>query len=119
MRALRDFEIKAIRLLASDVLADEQLSLLEQLPEPGRYEYTGSGYFLTLTHPLLPTKVETLSYPDVVGVCGDVSCGFVVFLGDHELTLECHTWGAVEVPSDFRDGSVSISTPPVNFADLR
>ena len=119
MRALRDFEIKAIRLLAGDTLTDAQLALLERIPESSRYEYTGSGYFLTLSDPLLPAAAKTLSYPDVVGEHGEITCGFVVFVGDHELTLECHTWGAVDVPSDFRDHPVSISTPPINAIDLR
>jgi hypothetical protein len=117
--ALRDFEIKAIRLLAGDTLSDAQLALLERIPEPSRYEYTGSGYFLTLSDSSLPAVAETLSYPDVVGEYGEITCGFVVFVGNHELTLECHTWGAVDVPSDFRDCPVSISTPPVNVVDLR
>jgi len=43
----------------------------------------------------------------------------VVFLGEGALTLECHTWGAVDVPGDFRELNVSVSTPPTNFVDLR
>lgn len=119
MPALRDFEIKAIRLLAGGTLTGAQLALLEHIPEPSRYEYTGSGYFLTVTDPSLPEVTATLSYPDVVGEQGEVTCGFVVFVGDHELTLECHTWGAVDVPSDFRDRAVNVGTPPVNAIDLR
>lgn len=114
MPALRDFEIKAIKLLTGDSLTDAQLVLVEKIAEPIRYEYTGSGYFLTLADPSLPAGVATLSYPTVVGEYGEFICGFVVFIGDHELTLECHTWGAVDVPSDFRDRPVSITTPSVN-----
>src|SRR5262245_49237753 len=98
MQALRDFEIRAIRLLANGALTEAQLAIVEQLTEPLRYEYTGSGYFLTLRDLSLPVAAKTLSFPVVVGESGEVTCGFVVFLGDHELTLECHTWGAVDVP---------------------
>jgi hypothetical protein len=40
-----------------------------------------------------------------------------VFLGNGKLTLECHTWGAVDVPADFRDRDVLISTPPITMVN--
>ena len=86
---------------------------------PERYEYTGSGYFLTVKHPGLPADRRTLSDPFVVGIAGDVRAGFVVFLGDGELTLECHTWGELDVPADFRQRQVNVSTAPTNVVDLR
>lgn len=119
MSVLRDFELQAIRLMAADTLSADQLAALGEIPIPARYEYTGAGYFLTVHHPLLPQKQQTLSSPAVAGDSGDVRCGFVVFLGDHELVLECHTWGEVDVPADMREREVTISTPPVNVVDLR
>lgn len=73
------------------------------------YDYSGSGYFLTVSHPRLPTERSVYSEPAVVGNYEDVQAGFVVFVQDNELMLECHTWGAVEVPSDYRDKDVKIS----------
>lgn len=111
--------MRAIRLLAGDALCEEQLALLGLIPEPSRYEYTGSGYFLTLAHQLLPAQAKTLSFPAVVGRSGDVTCGFVVFLGERELTLECHPWGAIDIPSNFRELPVDISIPSANVVGLR
>ncbi len=119
MRAFRPFEIEAIRLMAANVLSPAHLELLAQIQAPSRYEYTGSGYYLAVSHPSLPDDRCTLCEPAVIGTAGDVRAGFVVFLAEKELTLECHTWGAVDVPEDFRDRSVEISTPPVHVVDLR
>jgi hypothetical protein len=119
MTAFRSFELEAIRLMASDVLSASQLRSLENDAALDTYEYTGSGYFLTVRHSSLPVEEQTLSDPPVVGNVGDIQAGFVVFLGGRRLTLECHTWGPVDVPSDFRERAVVVSTPPVNFVDLR
>jgi hypothetical protein len=119
MAAFRTFEIEAIRLMANGVLSPAQLELLAQIDEPLRYEYTGCGYFITVAHAALPNHRCTLSEPAVVGTARDVQAGFVVFLGENELTLECHPWGALDVPEDFRDRSVEVSTPVVNVVDLR
>ena len=113
MPALRDFELEAIRLMAGGELSEQQLRILEDLESAERYEYTGSGYYLTLRHVSLPAAERTLSTPAVVGEAGDVRCGFVAFLGNSELVLECHTWGEVDVPDNFRELDVSISTPPI------
>lgn len=119
MPAFREFEMEAIRLMARGVLSEEQLHAVQAADRPCRYTYTGSGYYLAISHASLPIEQKTLSYPPVVGNVGEIQAGFVVFLGDQELTLECHTWGAVDVPEDFRDRHVLVSTPPVNFVDLR
>lgn len=114
--ALRDFECEAIRKLATGVLSEEQLEGLKSLKTPARYEYTGSGYFLTVADPGLPGERKTLSVPPLIGTADDVVCGFIVFLGQHELTFECHTWGPVDVPPDFRQRNVLVDEPsPENF----
>lgn len=119
MAAFRTFEVEAIRLMASGALPEHLLSVVLAAPEADRYEYTGCGYFLTVKHPELPAERRSLSDPPVAGTSGDIQAGFVVYLGDHELTLECHTWGAVDIPADFRDRVVNVQTPPVNYIDLR
>ncbi len=75
------------------------------------YEYTGSGYYLTVRHPALPAESRTLSAPVVIAESDDITAGFLIHLGDHALTLECHTWGPVDVPADFRDRDVCVRIP--------
>ena len=119
MTALRKFEMEAIALMAADVLTAEQMRALESLDHVHEYIYTGSGYFLTLEHPVLPSEKQTLSLPFVVGNANDICCGFVAFLGGGKITLECHTWGDLNVPEGFRDMDVLISTREMNMIDLR
>ena len=105
--------------MATGALSEEALQALAKVEHLASYEYTGCGYFLTVRLASLPAEPKTLSDPPVVGNSGEVQAGFVLFLGNQELTLECHTWGPVDVPADFRDREVAISTPPINFVDLR
>lgn len=119
MNALRPFEIQAIRLMVKGFLNEDQLREVVSAQSLASYEYTSGGYFLSVKHPSLPEAVQTLSEPAVVGNAGDIQAGFVVFLGGGRLTLECHTWGAVDVPANFRELNVAVSAPPVNFVDLR
>ena len=118
MSALRDFEIEAIDLMCRDTLTPDQIQFLVRLESAESYEYTGCGYFLTVAHPALPNLTCTLSSPPVQGLSGEISAGFVVFLSPYKLTLECHTWGAVDVPENFRELDVKIKSPPTNYVDL-
>ena len=81
------------------------------------YEYTGCGYFLSLKQEWLPDIEVTLSEPAVIGNFNKVQCGFIAFIRAKELTLECHTWGEIEVPEDFRIQKVKISISNINVAD--
>ena len=117
--AFRHFDIEAIRRLASHAVPADTLDAAAALDEVDRFNYTGCGYFLTVGQKNLPVERCTLSVPAVVCIAGDVLAGFVAFLGDHELTLECHTWGEVDVPPDFRERQVNVQTPQVDVVDLR
>ena len=113
MGALRTFEIEVIRLRGESSLDKCQLEALA-LADGAEYEYSGTGYFLTLRLPELPTARQTLYDPVVMGKADGIECGFVVFLEQRELMLECHSWGLVDVPNDFRDRNFVLSTPDIN-----
>jgi hypothetical protein len=112
MTVLRPHEAEVVRLLArgqlpTDVLEDViAAASFVDLREPG------SGYFLTVKHPRLPSRRVVCSEPLVSGQAGDVTCGFVLFLQNGLLTLECHSWGDASIPEGFRarDVAVSIAT---------
>ena len=93
-------------MLAREHLSAELLALVQALP--ARYEFTGAGYYLTATHPDLPAERSVLSYPIVTGSNRGTLCGFVAFLGDNELTLECHAFGTEPFPASFRDLFVKV-----------
>ena len=113
MPVLREFEVEAIRLMAGDSLSATQLAWLKDYAGESEYRYTGSGYYLSIDHPSLPNVRRTLDEPAVVGRSGEIQCGFLVHLEPYRLVLECHTWGEIDVPSDFRDQSVLITTPKI------
>lgn len=118
MRAFLPFEQEAIRLMTRGQLPDDVLEEVLSSESQDRYEYTGCGYFLTVRNSRLPSEKRAFGYPPVAGLADEIQAGFVVHLGDNELTLECHTWGEFDVPEDFRERCVTIVTPPVNYVDL-
>ena len=71
-------------------------------------EYTGCGYFATLRHESLPRDRVVCHELKVVGESRGITAGFIVFIENHELMLECHDWGRENVPADFREQDVRI-----------
>jgi hypothetical protein len=116
-QTFRGFEVEAIVLLASGVIPDKLISAICGHSGTSEYEYTRSGYYLTIRAPWLPDMRETLSDPVVIGSSGKYRCGFVGFLGSGEFTLECHTWGEVDIPKEFRDLDVAISSDVLGLKD--
>lgn len=103
-----DFEREVVTtLLGPHMDADRVATVLDDAGIVS-YEHTGAGYFLTVRHRILPSETIVCHTPLVVGTCGDVACGFVVFLEHGELTLECHALGDAAIPEDFRDRRVRI-----------
>jgi len=103
-------------LLARSALSEQQIEAVINSGEFVSYEYTGCGYFLGVKHPSLPQKRVVCSKPIVVGDAGSVPCGFVIFIENGRLTLECHSWGTVEVPENFREQSVQVKKSDAQLA---
>jgi len=108
MTALKDFEKEVIRLLTAGVLHATVTENLLAAPQSIEYEYTGCGYFLTLFHPSLPRERIVCDKPLVLGRSGNIESGFVVFVQDHRLTLECHPY-ETDVPESFREQDVRVT----------
>jgi hypothetical protein len=60
MATFRDFELQAIHLMANNAFSEAQLALLRGFEAASDYRYTGSGYYLSVKHPALPQKKQTL-----------------------------------------------------------
>ena len=110
MGIFRDFEIHVLHLLVAPKLGAETVEALERDAELVSYEYSGVGYFLTVKHPSLPSTRIVFHKPSVVGRAGNTQSGFVVFVENGELMLECHTWGEIDVPENFREQDVIVET---------
>jgi hypothetical protein len=109
MSVLKDFEVKVLHLLASGVLPPEHLASIAKAGELESYDYTGCGYFLTLRHPSLPDQRIACHTPFVTGSADGVTCGFIIFIENGRLTIECHPWGDPDVPEDFREKDVQVA----------
>jgi hypothetical protein len=106
---LKDFEKKAIALLTSGLFTYADVLVLGREAELVGIEHTGAGYFLTIRHPSFSLEERSVySKPVVIGEVPGIVVGFVVFIENGELTLECHGWGADEVPKDIREMDVQV-----------
>jgi hypothetical protein len=110
MVALANYEREVIRILAGEKFQPSVVSHLTNAAEADSVEHTGVGYFLTLHHPGLPNERHVLSTPMVIGRSSFVECGFVCFVENSELTLECYSWGNAPIPADIRSQDVRITT---------
>ena len=119
MTALRDFEVKAISILAGSELSRVALDAILKAPELSRYEYTGCGYFATVAVPLKLPEPVTLCEPHVTGTLGETVCSFILHLRPDEVTLECEPCYGPNAGPDFRDGPVVVASEPGNVVDLR
>ncbi len=108
MKVLKNYERKVLSLLVSNVLPPDQLNEVLQNAEFVDYEYTGSGYYLEIHHAFLPKERIVCSEPTVMGEADGIVCGFVVFIDNSKLTIECHSWGEINVPEGFRDKDVQV-----------
>ena len=95
-------------MLVGDLLPDGQLQAVLDSAHLVSFEHTGVGYFLNVQHSALPAERVVCHEPLLMGKAGDVECGFVVFLGERKLTLECFTYGDESLPEDFRKRSVVV-----------
>jgi hypothetical protein len=109
MSILREYEKTVVHLLASGVLSPQRLEAVILEGKLVEYDYTGSGYFLTIKHDDLPIERIVCDTPKLTGSADGIVSGFVVFIEDGELTIECHSWGEVVVPEWFRDRDVQVA----------
>lgn len=105
---MKDYERIVLKILLSGKFPADQIDVINRECEFVGYEYTGSGYFLKIRHPLFPTERMVLHEPIVMGEADGQTCGFVVFIEKNELVLECHSWGEIEVSENFRASYVQI-----------
>lgn len=108
MSVLKSFEKSVIELLATDVLTAR---LVDEVCSNGKLvglDFTGCGYFLTLSSNALPVERFVLDSPSINGKAGELLTGFVAFVENNELTLECFAYGEDIVPDHYRELDVKV-----------
>jgi hypothetical protein len=102
------YEREVVRELVSPRLPEAQIIAVLDSASLVSYEHTGVGYFLTVRHSSLPNDRAVCNKPILIGSSDDYEFGFVVFLENGELTLECHSWGGASLPDDLRARDVRV-----------
>lgn len=88
---MEDFERKIIDELFSGRMSST-IDFLQPSSEEN-IEYSGAGYFLTVKDPALPKDRVVLNEPDIRGQLDGIDVGYLAFIENHELTLECYSFG--------------------------
>jgi hypothetical protein len=109
MGQFRPFEEEVLRLLASPKIGAKAVAKILAEAELVSYEHSAVGYFLTVRHSTLPVARTVISEPIVIGCSGNVKGGYIVFIENGELMLECYSAGEEEIPETFRDQHVLVS----------
>lgn len=109
MSQLKPHELIVLEKLVGGKIHEQILSEIKRNGSITEYDITGNGYFLTVSHPELPTERIVYSEPIVVGECDGIKTGFIVFIENQQLTFECHGWGEGEIPRNYRDREININ----------
>ena len=87
---MKNFERKIIdELIQASELKDIFLS---STLENEVLEINSAGYFLTIKDPTLPEHRIKLDSPDIRGKLGGIEVGYLAFVKNSELVLECYTY---------------------------
>lgn len=105
---LNKYEIEVLNLMLSDKFRTEELNSILNSSISG-YDFTGAGYFLELTNEILPIERKTISEPILFGRADGFNVGFLIFIENSKLVLECHSWGIENPPKTIREKAIEIT----------
>lgn len=108
MSVFKAFEAEVLTQLAAPVLGRPLVDSLLIDATLASYTYSGTGYFLTVRHPSLPAERLVCATPALTGRLDELLCGFVIFIEQGELMLECHSWTSAGLPPDVRERAVRV-----------
>lgn len=97
---MKEFEINILQeLLNQNDLRNIQLS---EVFKDEVVEFSGAGYFVTIKDKRLPIQRVVLQKPDIRGILGNIDVGYIAFIENSELMLECFSYDN-EVLPEHRD----------------
>src|SRR5205085_2788591 len=108
---LKEHEKKAIGTLIGDALPE---SLLNELLSSSLVEIedTRVGYFLIISHQRLPKIRSVYSQPLITTSFDQIDAGYLVFIEDHRLTLECHSLEDRRMNNQYRNQELVLKIVP-------
>jgi len=92
-----------------------EMSELKDIPlpdesEPELLDFSGAGYFLYIKNPLLPKHRVVLDKPDIRGKLAGIDVGYLAFVENSELMLECYSYDQEILPEHRDEGFVRDAT---------
>ena len=87
---MKEFERKII----AELLEESELKniALSGAVDNEVVEFSGAGYFITIKDPVLPKHRIVLDSPDIRGRLGGIEVGYLAFVENSELMLECYSY---------------------------
>lgn len=93
---MKEFEQKII----AELLEVSELKniALSEAADNEVVEFSGAGYFLTIKDPLFPKHRIVLDSPHIRGKLGGIEVGYLAFVENSELMLECFSYDQEILP---------------------
>jgi hypothetical protein len=73
-------------------------------------EFSGAGYLLSIKYSILPKYRIVLDKPDIRGKLGGIDVGYLAFVENSELMLECYSYDQEILPKHRDQGFVRDAT---------
>ena len=108
MSILKPHERIILEILSKDILSNITIESINTEGNILDYQTTGNGYFLDISHPKLPENRIVCGSPLLIGKSDNIDTGYIVFIENQELTIECHGWGDKKIPNDYRERNIEI-----------
>lgn len=105
---LKDYEIQVFEKMLMNKLIKADWTMFIDNYKLVSYEYTGAGYFLKIRVNSLNLKKETIQKPIVIGEYDGLMLGFILYLYQNEIVMECHSWSSDNPPENVRDQDIKI-----------
>ncbi len=115
---LTKYEIEVLNIMLKNKFDIQQLDLIIKSPITG-YDYTGAGYFLEITNDIFSVQRNVISEPTLIGKADNFQVGFILFIENKKLVIECHSWGIENLPSTIRNQEIEILVSNENWCNRR
>lgn len=103
-----DFEIQVLKIMLESEYSTYDIQSIVSTSVIVGFEFTGAGYFLKISNELFPIERKVIGKPIVTGENNDFQVGFILFLENKTLTIECHSWSEKNPPKGIRTMDLEI-----------
>lgn len=105
---MKEFELNII----AELLEESELKNIDfsDATDNEVVEFSGAGYFLTIKNPALPQHRIVLDSPNIQGKLDGIDVGYLAFVENSELMLECYSYDQEILPKHRDKGFVRNAT---------